>query len=485
MLLRLSRAPPLPGPLMTRVFIGHRIPRKPKLPANNSRFARSASQTEEIMMRRITPRPFALSLLLAASLTLTCGSAFAFSGAIYTTDKTGTVVNQNLYPTSTDVYLNGGPQNKNAAGVPDGTYYFQVTDPSGKVLLSTDNASCRQLVVSGGRVTGASAASGSCEHSNGTFNAANGATPVQLAPFNQTPNAGDEFKAWLIAQASSTSISTTDPKVINFKHSDSKTDNFKTQVAVPVGSCQPSSSLSVLVSGPNVTSYVPKGSWSGSTTGVSVVNVEGSSITPTLIPTANVVNSCASNPISGQTVCTANNTDVYLLSGTLLNSTLTSSGSGFIGFSGGSCTNCGVAMDATHNKAVIGLSIAGAPGFQFLNLGTSSFEPAFTSPSGDISEDPLIDPIRNLLLSAAENNNYEIVNVATSTSPAFFENPGIASGGELDSSAEDCSTGIALAPAEFTDPSNVYIADLTQATFTAGSPAGTWTAPSQVQTLTD
>ncbi len=32
--------------------------------------------------------------------------------------------------------------------------------------------------------------------------------------------------------------------------------------------------------------------------------------------------------------------------------------------------------------------------------------------------------------------------------------------------AEDCTTGIALAADEFTD--NIYITDLTQATFTAG-----------------
>ena len=140
-------------------------------------------------------------------------------------------------------------------------------------------------------------------------------------------------------------------------------------------------------------------------------------------------------------------------------------------------------MDATHNKAVIGLSLGGAPGFQFLNLGTSpSFEPAFTSPWRGISEDPLIDPIRNLLLSAAENGNYEIINVATTTSPAFFENPTV--GGELDSSGEDCTTGIALAPKEFSAPSIVFIADLTQATFTPGSP-GTWTAPSQNQSLSE
>jgi hypothetical protein len=83
-------------------------------------------------------------------------------------------------------------------------------------------------------------------------------------------------------------------------------------------------------------------------------------------------------------------------------------------------------MDATDNKAAIGLSIGGAPGFQFLNLGTTpAFEPPLASPSGKISEDPLIDPIQHQLLSAAENDNYEIVDVVTSTAPKFYENPGI------------------------------------------------------------
>jgi hypothetical protein len=264
-------------------------------------------------------------------------------------------------------------------------------------------------------------------------------------------------------------------------------------VVVPPGSCQPSSSLSVLVQGSNVTSYVPKGAWSFFATGVSVVNIEGTSITPTKVATPNVVNSCASNPMTGATVCTANNTDVYLLSGTTLGGTLTSGGSGRIGFSGGFCTNCGVAMDAVHNKAVIGLSVAGAPGFQFLNLATSTFEPAFASPSGNISEDPLLDPTRNtlglntttgnpdgaLLLSASESNNYEIVDVTTSTSPAFYERS-IGNPGFPDSSGEDCATGIALAPGEFTSPSVVFIADLTQATYTAGSP-GSWSVPATAQ----
>jgi hypothetical protein len=297
----------------------------------------------------------------------------------------------------------------------------------------------------------------------------------------------------------SATISGSDPKVLNFSNSNSKTDNFKAQADVVVqGSCQPSSSLSVLVSGTSVVAYVPKGNWSvSSTTGVSAVNVEGSSITNTLIATSDVINSCASNPTTGQTVCTANNNRVYILKGigldpAVLTNPLVSAGSGSIIFSGGSCTNCGVAMDATHNKAVIGLSLAGAGGFQFLNLGSSpAFEPPFASQSpssflGNISEDPLIDPIRNLLLSAAENSNYEIVNVTTSTTPAFFENA-LSPSSLLDSSGEDCSTGIVLAPAEFSGPSDVFIADISNpafAPFTPGAP-GTWTAPSQVQSLTE
>src|SRR5216684_4412417 len=61
----------------------------------------------------------------------------------------------------------------------------------------------------------------------------------------------------------------------------------------PPGSCQPSSSLSVLVTGKNVVSYVPKGNWDARSTiaGVSLINIEGSSITPGVIPTANAVNS--------------------------------------------------------------------------------------------------------------------------------------------------------------------------------------------------
>jgi hypothetical protein len=52
-----------------------------------------------------------------------------------------------------------------AAGLsPDGTYVFQVTDPSGKVLLSQDPAQCREVTVANGVITGTA---GPCPHATG------------------------------------------------------------------------------------------------------------------------------------------------------------------------------------------------------------------------------------------------------------------------------------------------------------------------------
>ena len=50
--------------------------------------------------------------------------------------------------------------------------------------------------------------------------------------------------------------------------------------------------------------------------------------------------------------------------------------------------------------------------------------------------------------------------MSNSTSPKLYENPISGVSGELDSTSEDCSTGIVLAPAEFSGPSQVTIADI-------------------------
>ncbi|MEI8597808.1 hypothetical protein P4S64_09825 [Vibrio sp. M60_M31a] len=69
-------------------------------------------------------------------------SAFArLDGAIFTTTPLGDIVNENVrYQSKEEVFLDGGPgpnAPRTAAALPAGLYYFQVTDPSGKCLLSS------------------------------------------------------------------------------------------------------------------------------------------------------------------------------------------------------------------------------------------------------------------------------------------------------------------------------------------------------------
>jgi hypothetical protein len=185
----------------------------------------------------------ASAMLLGAALIPTAASADPISGAIFTTDSTGLEVNANQYAAKPDVYLNGGPGVNapvGAAGLsPDGTYIFQVTDPSGKVLLSQDAAQCREVTVSGGVITGVT---GPCPHATG-LSLAPGEMSVQLCTppdgvscFNDTPNNGGVYKVWMTPlaqyQCDLTVVDCGNTSGSNgYKHgfvpSDSKTDNFK------------------------------------------------------------------------------------------------------------------------------------------------------------------------------------------------------------------------------------------------------------------
>jgi hypothetical protein len=247
--------------------------------------------------------------------------------------------------------------------------------------------------------------------------------------------------------------------------------------------CLPTSSLAV-ATGNVVTAYVPNGAWISSSTGVQAVTLESSSpVAPVSIATPSAVNSCSANPKTAQTVCTANSNDVYLISGTTRTNTLTSGATGSVGFSGGSCRNCGVAINALSNKAVIAIGISGSPsgsGIQFLDLATNIFGPPIPA-AHIISEDILIDPTRNLILSPGESNFYDLFQIQPGGGVKEFGNFLGFVGGILDSAAEDCSTGIALASLE--GSGNLFIADLTQAVLTPGSGTlpGTWTGPSKVR----
>lgn len=244
-----------------------------------------------------------------------------------------------------------------------------------------------------------------------------------------------------------------------------------------LSSCLPSSSLAVLTGTTTVQAYVPKGSWGGGETGVQFVPIEGSGSNAS-ITTANVVNACSSNSVTGQTVCTANNTDVYLITGSTLNKTLTSSSNSFAGFSGGDCENCGIAINPLTNTAYVEMGYNGVDAIQPLNLNTNVFTTP-TQMSHSVSENISVDPTRNLILSPGEDGVYDLLQIGSTGSLTEYGN---SVGGELDSAAEDCSTGIALASVEFTD--DVFIVDLTQAKFTSGSP-GTWTAPNQFVSVPD
>lgn len=152
--------------------------------------------------------------------------AAALRGAVFTSLVDGTRVNANIYNAKTDVYLDGGPGAQapvGAAALPDGDYYFQVTDPSGKVLLSTDAISCRRFTVSGGIITSV-AASGGCAHLTG-IDVDHNALTVQLMPYLDTPNPGGEYKVWVTPVGEYNLVKKSAKH--GFVPSESKTDNFK------------------------------------------------------------------------------------------------------------------------------------------------------------------------------------------------------------------------------------------------------------------
>jgi hypothetical protein len=187
------------------------------------------------MFRRTIPVVLAAAAIVAfAAAPASAATPDPLSGAIFTTDSSGVPVNLNIYGAKEDVYLNGGPginAPDGAAGLPAGTYAFQVTDPSGKSLLSTDAVSCRQFTVNSLGVIEAVVPAGGCEHATGADGEDGGAT-VQLFPYKDTPNNGGVYKVWV------SPVESLDCSAPGNKHcfvpADSKTDNFKVKVGVIV-----------------------------------------------------------------------------------------------------------------------------------------------------------------------------------------------------------------------------------------------------------
>jgi hypothetical protein len=201
-------------------------------------------------VRRAFGGVIAVVLIAATALvSATPALAHAPSGAIFTTLPDGSAVNFNIYASKNDVYLDGGPGSgapQTAAGLDDGTYVFQVTDPSGKTLLSQDPARCRQFTVADGVISGVVVTG--CEHVTG-LDVDHGAVTVQLMPYADTPNNGGEYKAWavrvddFVAGCAALGVPNgldvvdcgqTGGNRHGFVPSHSKTDNFKVGDEVPV-----------------------------------------------------------------------------------------------------------------------------------------------------------------------------------------------------------------------------------------------------------
>ena len=193
-----------------------------------------------------------LTLVVAVLVAIGATPAFAnLSGAVFTTTVDGSRVTTNIFSARTGVYLSGGSgwnAPANAPGLPEGWYVFQVTDPTGKTLLSQDPVGCRRFHVNSfgviDDVKGADWTQGSTteyfEHQTGT-DADHGGDPwnaiaVQLAPFANTPNPSGVYRVWamlesdfLSANGGEGALALIDPpgQDHGFARAKSKIDSFK------------------------------------------------------------------------------------------------------------------------------------------------------------------------------------------------------------------------------------------------------------------
>lgn len=239
-----------------------------------------------------------------------------------------------------------------------------------------------------------------------------------------------------------------------------------------------------------VTAYVPDGDYGNGIPNVEVVPVTGTGPARATVTTAHPINSCSANQTTGTVVCTDNITGVYLIDGNSLSSTLVSAGVNQAFFSGGNCTTCGVVVDSPHNRAIINIAtnaspsstpVAVGPGaYQVVNLANHTLSaPISTAGTHQISESFGLDTGSNLILSANEASQFDLIDVSNPASPIAYAFGNAPIGPIFDTAALD-STGIALAGGE--GSGSLFLADLSKATFSAGAPL-TWSAPHQVQDL--
>ncbi len=187
--------------------------------------------------RSASGRLAGLTLAVAGGLLFsTAAQAQNISGAIFTSLGDGSAVNANLYDSKMDVYLNGGPQNCVAPGLPVGTYYYMVTNPNGNALLSLDPVSHRKFDVTFGSNGRISFNYDPVDHPNGVSPCGGIGIRLAVSPadFANTDNNGGVYKLWITRAADFDAYcGNTDCGLDGFIHSNTKTDNFKVKFAEP------------------------------------------------------------------------------------------------------------------------------------------------------------------------------------------------------------------------------------------------------------
>jgi hypothetical protein len=116
----------------------------------------------------------------------------AIAGSVSVTLDDGQPAAAVIFEDKCDAYLVARGQDS-PPHLPDGDYFFQVTDVSGEALLSSDEVGLRQFRVADGAIEGAS---GQGDHAVGIDSLSGGAT-VQLCPFADSSDSSGMYQVWV------------------------------------------------------------------------------------------------------------------------------------------------------------------------------------------------------------------------------------------------------------------------------------------------
>jgi len=116
----------------------------------------------------------------------------AIAGSVSVALHDGQSPEMGIFDEKCDVYLVAGGQDSSPL-LPDGDYFFQVTNDSDEALLSSDDVRFRQFRVADGAIEGVS---GEGDHAVG-IDSLSGAATVQLCPFAKTTDSSGIYEVWV------------------------------------------------------------------------------------------------------------------------------------------------------------------------------------------------------------------------------------------------------------------------------------------------